>query len=74
MISLELARVRLNVSVSLHMNKSRHLTVNTDYSFAVSFSSLEEGPRVGDIEMCNEEGESIGTLDVSIEFEAGDGA
>ncbi len=38
----------------------------------VPFSRLESEPVVGDFEMKDKEGASIGTIDISIEYEAGD--
>lgn len=39
----------------------------------VSFHELESCAATGEFEMFNEEGECVGTLDVNVEFEEGDG-
>lgn len=42
-------------------------------SCEVSFSQLESSPCVGDMDMVNATGEKVGTIDLSIEYEPGDG-
>ncbi len=42
-------------------------------SWEIKFGTLEEYAVVGDMDMHNAEGKKIGTIDVSVEYEAGDG-